>query len=1063
MKKVVRGSTCTGFSPEIPGQDLSRKPRDHMLDQRRVAAQPDERRERLFTERYEGLLSWAMRLTSQQREAAEDLVQDAFVQFMLGRTRLEEIENIDGYLRRMLRYMHLSRMSRSAQHLRETELSVADYDSVRLGWTATEPSRRMQASEELYQICAYACSRKESSRAGSVLILRFFHEYVPTEIAGILHSSRHCIDQWQRLARGEAKLFMNDPDRLRFVNARNQLGRPRPRYLRSDCDLMVDLRRMIFNSCRGVCLSREELEEIYARSNADALTTAKLAHIVSCCVCLDFVNTLLGLPLLAERHEFKPSKPQDPPQGPDGGGASGGGSTDLPKKFARHLRETREHKPQELRIAVNGFLVSSLKVSAELSELNLNLTGEDPIEFVEVSSEQSVQLLFFSIDPKASDHPQWAWIEFSEGRSLEACFQNDNGPTLQVTYRDTAPEEAFNAGETPANALSSPLFVVGDGEEPVPKTEKETRSLLTKLKVSLGRRIFAREAANQAADETICRSLGTPLSGLAGSGSLSTQSHYWRRLGFLMALISAALVAGFVFLKTETSPPLNAAALLEKASVAERTSDRVPDRVRHRLINLEERRSSEGAVVAQQKIELWENSSTGQRSQRLYDGSNRLIGGVSQRADGSRAVYHHGAKPRSLPSLAAPENLLLNPEDIWQLELCAQVFKALVGEATLVHVDERSTTYLLRYEGERRIGASRLLKATLTLSRSDLHAIEQTLLVQRGGELRDYRFVEASIEFLSARDVAPAAFEIEPELTGGAGNLGSPGVWALRDLTSSRVPPSPNTSAPPPASAELEVDVAYLLNQAKADRNEQVALTRSAGGSLRVEGIVDSQQRKDEFLKALAPVSNNPAVKIEIRTITEALRPAAAPVNSVSIEVTEETASTIAVDKELRAYFSSRTPDGPTDEMIRAYSSRVVNVSYSSLFHAIELRRLVNRFSGVDMRTVAPDARAKWLAMLRGHATAFARDTATLRREIEPIFFPGATEEVLEEISIGSDADLARAVERLHRLALSNNHAIRSAITTSARSSGSDLKSIQFKRSLVLAEELAERIRRYED
>jgi hypothetical protein len=70
---------------------------------------------------------------------------------------------------------------------------------------------------------------------------------------------------------------------------------------------------------------------------------------------------------------------------------------------------------------------------------------------------------------------------------------------------------------------------------------------------------------------------------------------------------------------------------------------------------------------------------------------------------------------------------------------------------------------------------------------------------------------------------------------------------------------------------------------------------------------------------------------------------------------------------------------------------------------------------------------------------------------------------VLEEISIQSDADLARAVERLHRLALSNNDAIRSAITTSAKSSASALKSIQFKRSLVLAEELAERIRRYED
>src|SRR5215216_7744735 len=190
-----------------------------MLDQRRVAAQPDEKREQLFTERYAGLLAWAMRLTKQQRDVAEDLVQDAFVQFVLGRTRLEEIENIEGYLRRMLRYMHVSRLTRSAQHLHETALSVADYDSGRLGWTAIEPPRRMQASEELHQICAYACSRKESSRAGSVLILRFFHDYLPTEIARVLKISRHCVDEWQRLARREMKLFINMPERLRFVAA----------------------------------------------------------------------------------------------------------------------------------------------------------------------------------------------------------------------------------------------------------------------------------------------------------------------------------------------------------------------------------------------------------------------------------------------------------------------------------------------------------------------------------------------------------------------------------------------------------------------------------------------------------------------------------------------------------------------------------------------------------------------------------------------------------------------------------------------------------------------------
>ena len=80
-----------------------------------------------------------------------------------------------------------------------------------------------------------------------------------------------------------------------------------------------------------------------------------------------------------------------------------------------------------------------------------------------------------------------------------------------------------------------------------------------------------------------------------------------------------------------------------------------------------------------------------------------------------------------------------------------------------------------------------------------------------------------------------AVFEVEPELTGGARPTGRPGDWAHRDLTASRVPPLTSTLAPAVASAELEVDVAYLLNHAKADRNEQVAFTRNAGGSLRVE------------------------------------------------------------------------------------------------------------------------------------------------------------------------------------------------------------------------------------
>ena len=798
-----------------------------MLDERRVAAQTDESRERssreqLFTERYASLRSWALHLTSQQA-TADDLVQDAFVQWVLSRTRLEEIENIDGYLRTMLRNMHFSRMSRAAQRLQETTLPIADYDSCHFGWTAIEPPRRMQAAEDLHQICAYASFRKESSKAGSVLILRFFHNYFPTEIARVLNSSRNSVDQWQRLARREVKVFMNRPGGLRFVNGQAP-ARPPVRYLRSDVDLMIDLRQLIFSSCRGECVSPEELKELYAAERSEALTTTKLAHIVSCPKCLDAVNALLGLPLLAERYRSESTEHKEPP-GDATGGASGGGPPELKKKFAHRLRETHEHKPQELRISVNGLVVSSMKVGSELSELDLNLAPEDPIEFVEISSEQGLQLLFFSINPTAPRDEQWAWIELSEGRLLEASYQDESGPSLHVVYKDPTPVEAHVVEEiTEANALSSPLTVVQGAQHGL-------RAWVKRLINALRR---ARRRSVKETDEIgEARLLNT----LKESGS---RRHSLWHFAFFV-LVCVVVAAAFLYYKASLPRELSATVLLERATLAEQVTQQTPDRISHRTISLEERRSAGSAIGARHRIEIWQHHANRNTARRLYDEANHLIAGAWQKPDGSRTVFHHGEKPRSETALTAPADLLLSLEDVWQLEPSAQSFRALLDDVAAVAVEERSSSYVLTYEKQRTTGASRLLKATLTLSKSDLRAIEQTLLVQRGNELREYRFVEASSELLPVPAVAPSVFEIEPELNGGAAEPGSPGAWAHRDFTAGRVPPSRSTSTPPAASAELEVDVAYLLNRAKADRNEQVALTRSAGGSLRVEGIVDTE------------------------------------------------------------------------------------------------------------------------------------------------------------------------------------------------------------------------------
>ena len=1018
-----------------------------MLDQRRAATRPEQRREQLFTERYESLLAWALRLTHQDRGAAEDLVQDAFVQFMLGRTGLEQIENIDGYLRRMLRYMHASRMSRQAQRLNDAALSVADYDSLSVGWTALEPARRMQALEELQQICSYACARKESSRAGSVLILRYFHEYLPTEIAGIIASSRHCVDQLQGLARREVKLFMNQPGRLRFVTKR-AAERPVVGSFGSSSDLMTDLRRMIFLSCQGECPRPEDLREIYSSGNTEALSTSKLGHIVSCAGCLDAVNSLLGLAPLASRYQ--------PPS--DGGDGSGGSPSDVKSKLDRHLRTISEHKPNELRIAVNGADVSALKIGSEVTEFDLNLNADEPVEFIEITSEQGVQLLFFS-SGTGSESEQWAWVELSGGRTLAAFLRYQDGPSLRVVYKDPATAVlSANQEILTAKGLSSPLSLVpAAGETPALKVATRRYANLLQswanralgfLKRADGSASAVDPRADLAAERGPSRSLF--------SGHLANERRrLWAQPGFVTVLLVAVALAAFLVWRSRNEPTPTAVSLLAQAAVAEQQNEQLRDHASRRYLNLEERRSPEGAVVARRRIEIWNDYATGNRVHRLFDETHRLIAGTWQKGDGSRVVFNHGAKVRPQAAPAVPVDVLLSLEDVWQLDPSAKSFESLIADPNAVHVERRSTSYVLTYETERTIGASRLLKATLTLNQSDLRPVEQTLLVQRGGELREYRFVEAGFELVPAKAVDKKVFDVEPELTGGIRSSGKLGDLAHRD-SADRVPPSMSTSAPA-ASAELEVDVAYLLNQAKADRNEQVALTRSAGGSLRVEGIVDGEQRKSELLRALAPVSQNPAVVIDIKTVDEALQRTSTPGRQISIHQAEETGNTIAADKDLREYFSSQAN---VDDLVSSFSSRAVNRAYRALFQAIALERLINRFENVDMRTVTPDARAKWLAMIREHASAFERETAILREELHPIFFASAPSSGVEEIAINNDADLAVAVARLHKLALSNNDAVRAAFTISSRSSVAPLKS-SFWRLSASAQSLAQKIDRY--
>jgi hypothetical protein len=268
------------------------------------------------------------------------------------------------------------------------------------------------------------------------------------------------------------------------------------------------------------------------------------------------------------------------------------------------------------------------------------------------------------------------------------------------------------------------------------------------------------------------------------------------------------------------------------------------------------------------------------------------------------------------------------------------------------------------------------------------------------------------------------------------------------------------------ATPELEVEVLRLLNQAGADMGEQVSVTRTPEGLLQVLGLTQTDKRKRELLSALSSLAGNPAVRLDIQTLDEALarRPKdQVSSSSITVETTQPSSNTLPIDQELRHYFARRNvSEAQTDEAIRQFGDRTLRRSLQVLMHAAALKSLAQRFSQEELRTLDADAKAKWLLLIRRHAQGLQQESAVLRREVAPLFPAVSAQNDSETIEIQSDADLARAVQRLFGICSENDRAIRLAFSVSPESSSDyAIKSAQFWRSLQNAEALAATVSQY--
>ncbi len=1016
--------------------------------------------EAAFIEHYDWLMSWALALTH-DRARAEDLVQEVFAAYATAHTDLSAVQNMRGYLYRTLRNIHVSEVrlaGRSHNHSR----SIVEYSVAEAALAATDPYTIFYTQDQLRRICQYACLRKQSSRAGSVLILRYFHGYLPSEIAQVVGGTCQSVRQNLTFARNEARVFLEDPAALKFIEKTQCAVVSTPGSVCPSDRLLAELRRAIFDSCEGECGGIEFIRKLYVERLICAADNTLLAHLVSCPICLDLVNCRLGLPLLAERHPADTLGPhndwRDGTGGPRGLGGNGGhvssrrrasnktpqSSDSFMSQCRRRATELYEHHPAELCVSVNGHVLGSQAVNSPVSRLRLDVTIAEELDFVEVLSEERVRLLVMTVQPPPEGEPvQSRRIALSEGRHLEVTFHHGHPwPMVEVVY-----EEPNFCSELQTPAFVPRLIEAATPEVAVPKTEEKTFS---------GKK-FLRAAC-------------------AGFGQFVRGANLWRRPfwfqpHFISAIVSLVLIATLLTFRFSVTPTVTATSLLERAGAAE--SLPVPAGVAvHRVLELEQRRRGSGEVVSKNRIEIWRDDAKSVAVRRVYDSTGQLIAGVLAAAtEGSAAgsdgrplshihrIYRRGEGQRIASGAPAPARAIRAAE-LWQLQPSVREYRALLHHPSAARLSETADHYVISYDVHAaRQSEDGLLYAPLTLRKFDLHPTAQTFAINEGGETYDYRLQEVSIERPALRSVSPAVFALEAEFVSTTRE-----VKAIGKPERPAPPAAATTTGPVVASAELEVNLAYALDQFRTRFGDQLTLTKTAAGLLEVRGVVDSDETRKEILNALAAVSDNSAaVRVQLDTTAEVL--AREQPRSDRLVVREFAGSdhSMPLYADLRRHFSATVQtDAHLDQLVREFAARVVSRSQRALSHSQELKQLGSRFSAAELEQLTPSARTKWASLVRNHAEALRRELLTLEGELQRTLSDdeGAREEVAA-VEILEAASLLGAIDRLHRLVLATDQVVRASFAASAENSAAEvIKGSQFRIRLNTSVKLADEIRK---
>jgi hypothetical protein len=480
----------------------------------------------------------------------------------------------------------------------------------------------------------------------------------------------------------------------------------------------------------------------------------------------------------------------------------------------------------------------------------------------------------------------------------------------------------------------------------------------------------------------------------------------------------------------------------------------------HRTYRVEE--YSDGKHRATRRVDEWQKVDASAR--RVFDEKEKMTGGEWRSSNGKSQVFKLGEKLRTAEVTEESKN-------VSDVRPTVEQFNELIqnaGVSSELTLDEAAKSYTIAYRKgsdtqPRTTGnlPGELLSASLLLDRESLQPRSQTLILRIGDTTKEYRFSDIRVEERPVESVSPMIFVPEAELLQGATKVVKP-----TEIESIAAPTNSSSNAkvvtPATATLETEVEVFKVLDSINALSGEQISVTRSGAGQLKIAGIVETIQRKLELTKALAPLRIGRGVLIEIETREEAvarLKKGRSTSETVVENVEIDTGQSYPVEAELRSLLTKRGVSSENmDKEMRAFAATATANSRSLRRNALALKQIAERFTPAEVESLEPAKREEWKALIRSRARAVAGNLRDLSSHLLKML-PGS------EVAVrGADlkSGAASEAQRLFGLAAAcDSHVSQSFAVTSAGKGSAPIRSAQFWRGLAQMNSIAAELQKF--